>query len=212
MTTPDITSDPRSLAEERLFHLTRLGMRMQCRGGPDHGGWRDGRGGQGRVLALLARNPEISQRELTFLLGLSRQALAELLAKLEQKGLIERSQSDEDRRVVLVSLTEPGHEAAREIGERMNRRSSLLDPLTDEEAGQFADYLDRIIEPLEAQIAERREERHQRWEDNECGHPRGGGRGHRGHPHGPGCENDADHGHGRGRHHHRRWHRGHDLG
>ena len=63
MTTPDTTNNPRALAEERLSHLSSLQMRMQRRGGPGHGPVRDGRGGQGRVLSLLAMNPEISQRE-----------------------------------------------------------------------------------------------------------------------------------------------------
>ncbi len=43
--------------------------------------------GQGRVLALLKMQPEIMQKELGYLLDISTQALAELLNKLEKKGI-----------------------------------------------------------------------------------------------------------------------------
>lgn len=174
-TNTPLSTDPRTLAEERLAHLAMIQTRMQRRGGPDRGPWREGRGGQGRVLALLAMNPEISQRELTFLLGLSRQALAELLAKLEGKGFVERSQSDADRRVVLVKLTDAGREAAQKIDERMQEPSHMLDALTDEEAANLADYLERIITPLEERIAERREQRRRRHAEGPHGDGHHGG-------------------------------------
>ena len=211
MTTPDTTNNPRALAEERLSHLSSLQMRMQRRGGPGHSPVRDGRGGQGRVLALLAMNPEISQRELTYLLRLSRQALAELLTKLEQKGLIERTQSEADRRTMLVTLTDSGREAAQKIDERMQEPSTLLDSLDDDEVARLADYLGRIIGTLETQFEERWQERRQQCEDGTHGHPHGGGRG----GHGRGCRSgDPEYGH---RHHHRGGHHQgghyrHDLG
>ena len=150
MTTPDISSDPRSLAEERLFHLTRLGMRMQRRGGPDHGGWRDGRGGQGRVLALLAGNPEISQRELTYLLRLSRQALAQLLGKLEQRGLIERSQSGADRRMVIVTLTDAGRALSRPLRAISEQLTAIaLSDLADDEKTTLMALLRRVRTTLD---------------------------------------------------------------
>ena len=50
--------------------------------------------GQGRVLAALNQNPQISQKELTQQLGMSKQSLAELLGKLEKSGMIRRTQSE----------------------------------------------------------------------------------------------------------------------
>ena len=52
--------------------------------------------GQGRVLAILAENPEISQKKLSFLLDMRNQSLSELLAKLEKAGLITRVPSEEE--------------------------------------------------------------------------------------------------------------------
>ena len=56
--------------------------------------------GQGRVLGILRMKPELSQRELTYLLNMSKQALAELLFKLEKSGYITREPSEEDKRVM----------------------------------------------------------------------------------------------------------------
>lgn len=203
----DITTDPRTLAEERLAHLARLQMRMQRRGGPERGPWRDGRGGQGRVLALLAKTPEISQRELTFLLGLSRQALAELLSKLEHTGLVERTASDADRRVVLVTLTDAGRDAATKVEEHMKEPSTLLNSLDDEEAARLADYLGRIIETTEAQINERREERRRHRDENPEAPHHGRTRGGRSYGHSP--DDEHRHHHERGRRHGHRHHHGH---
>ena len=66
--------DVRQLAADRLVYLAALQLREQRRG--DTAPWRDARQGQGRVLALLKIKPEITQRELTYLMGLSRQSSA----------------------------------------------------------------------------------------------------------------------------------------
>ena len=44
----------------------------------------DSRRGQGRVLAILKMQPEISQKELLYLLDMRPQSLGELLSKLEK--------------------------------------------------------------------------------------------------------------------------------
>ena len=49
-----------------------------------HGPMADPRRGQGRVLAILKMKPEISQKELSFLLDMTPQSLGEFLSKLEK--------------------------------------------------------------------------------------------------------------------------------
>ena len=71
--------------------------------------------GQGRVLAALKGKPEISQKELTGLLDMSKQSLAELLAKLEKSGFIAREPSEDDKRSVTIRLLEKGKKAAEEM-------------------------------------------------------------------------------------------------
>ena len=102
--------------------------------------------GQGRVLAELNQEPEISQKDLTQRLGMSKQSLAELLGKLEKGGMISRTQSEKDRRSVIVRLLPEGRRAAQELVELPNEIESLFDCLNEEEAARFGEYLTRIID------------------------------------------------------------------
>ncbi len=118
--------------------------------------------GQGRVLAILKMKPEISQKELSFLLDISKQSLAEVLGKLEKNDYIIRKPSQEDRRVQMITLTEKGHQV--NIGQEENQTdyTSVLDCLTPEEQENLEKYLTKILNKIkdefldESDIAERR--------------------------------------------------------
>lgn len=102
--------------------------------------------GQGRVLAALNVEPEISQKDLTQQLGMSKQSLAELLGKLEKSGLIQRTQSEKDKRSVIVRLLPKGREAANELVDFDCNVEPIFDCLDENEREQFVGYLKRIIE------------------------------------------------------------------
>lgn len=104
--------------------------------------------GQGRVLALLKMQPEISQKDLSFLLDMRPQSIGELLAKLEKNGYITRTQSEADRRIVNIKLTEAGEKAT----EQQHGRGELFDCLAEEERETLSVYLDRIIAHMEQQL------------------------------------------------------------
>jgi len=134
--------------------------------------------GQGRILSLLKMKEEISQRELSYLLDMSRQSLAELLAKLENSGYITREASDNDKRMLTISLTETGRKAAEEVGD--TESETPLDCLSEEEQQTFSEYLARIIKSYEKQYPEENfEERRKMMEEFKSG--RGHGRHHRHH-------------------------------
>jgi DNA-binding MarR family transcriptional regulator len=216
------TISSRESAARQLSQLVEMGRylhRLHRRGTAP---WGDPRHGQGRVLAILKLKPEISQRELSYLLDMSKQGLAELLAKLENRGLITREPSPTDRRVMMVRLTADGRDASNELGRRDAVAVSVLADFTDDEAAQLSIYLDRIIGHLSEQIEElepedrrmRREElRHMPEELRDFGEdftrfgpgPRPGHGPGRGHCHGDGepCEGPHTHGgpgmRGRGR-------------
>ncbi len=101
--------------------------------------------GQGRILSILKMKPEISQKELTFLLDISKQSLAELLGKLEKNEYIVRTPSKEDRRVQMITLTEKGSEISVGPEETQVDFSSALDCLTDEELKNLDIYLTKIL-------------------------------------------------------------------
>jgi len=109
--------------------------------------------GQGRVLAILKMKPEISQKELTYLLGMSKQSLAELLSKLEKSGYITREPSEEDKRVVTIKLTDEGQNASMDDNKsEAFDMENILECLNGEELIVFSEYLDRVIKKYEEQF------------------------------------------------------------
>ena len=110
--------------------------------------------GQGRVLSLLKLQPEISQKELSYLLDMRSQSLGELLAKLEKNGYITRAPSEQDRRVMEIKLTDAGKEAADETEKQQEDFGKVLDFLSDEEKHQLSSVLEHIIAELEPKLKE----------------------------------------------------------
>ncbi|MEL7657586.1 MAG: MarR family transcriptional regulator, partial [Bacillota bacterium] len=117
----------------RFMRLQGLLHRYQAQSFMNFGPWGNPQRGQGRVLALLKLKPEISQKELTYLLDMSKQGLAELLNKLEKNEFITRETSEEDRRSVNIKLTEKGAAVAGEMGDMPPELEKLFDVLNDEE-------------------------------------------------------------------------------
>lgn len=178
--------------------------------------------GQGRVLALLKLQPEISQKELSYLLDMRNQSLGELLMKLERSGFITREPSETDRRVMNIKLTEAGAAAANQAEEQQEDNGKLFDCLSEEERIQLIGYLNRLIQELEQRLGvdalgeqERGDFRRGMYPGSPFD-PRGRGRGHRGgfpypgghshgegnghegcgHRHGQANEGPHEHGHG----------------
>jgi len=65
-----------------------------------------------------------------------------LMDKLCSKGLITREHCPDDRRVVYIEITEKGLTLLKEISKHL--KDDLLDNLTDKEAKQLSDLLDKI--------------------------------------------------------------------
>ncbi|CAB1244078.1 MarR family winged helix-turn-helix transcriptional regulator [Clostridium sp. MT-14] len=138
---------------EQFVHLHTLLHRCQMKNFKNFGPWGNPHRGQGRVLSILKMKPEISQKELTYLLDMSRQALAELLSKLEKNGYIERKTSEEDRRSFNIKLTEKGAAAAGKMDDDTSPElDKVFDCLSDEELSNLSEYLKRIIEGLQKQF------------------------------------------------------------
>ena len=68
----------------------------------------DPRQGQGRILSTLRRMNNITQKELGFILHIRPQSLGELLQKLESNGYIKRYRSTDDKRALVIEITEKG--------------------------------------------------------------------------------------------------------
>lgn len=108
-----------------------------------HGG---GTSGKAPIICLIARHGgKISQQELGLHFALKPGSLSEILSKCEAIGLIERSRSTEDRRQLIVELTEEGvRQAELEQAARIKFRSEAFSALTLEEREQLLIMLNKI--------------------------------------------------------------------
>lgn len=121
--------------------------------------------GQGKVLSVLKRKPEISQKELTELLDMSKQSLAELLGKMEKSGYIAREPSEIDKRSVVIKLLPEGQKAVEEMDSNTLEVMHIFDCLEQEELERFSESLTRVIRKCTEYFpGEDFEERSQRME------------------------------------------------
>lgn len=100
--------------------------------------------GQGRVLAILKKKDNISTKNLAIILGISVSALNSLLTKLEKNGYIVKESSMEDKRVLLVKLTEKG----RNFEIKPSVDYTIFDCLDNTQKQEFDKYLNKIINEL----------------------------------------------------------------
>jgi DNA-binding MarR family transcriptional regulator len=136
----------------RMFAILRRGPKLNG-GDMTKGGGRPS--AQNRILVMLLESNGISQRDMTTLLRLRPQSVSETLSKLEAGGLVERRQSDLDKRIFNIFLTEQGRERATELlSDRPDFAADFLSVLTEEEKEQlltilskFTDYEDEICDP-----------------------------------------------------------------
>lgn len=104
---------------------------------------------QGRIIFALWRGDMIPINELAERTQLSMSTLTSMLDRLEESGHIAREPSEEDRRVILIRLTEKN----RSLQDRYLRVSREMTSLfyegfTPEEIDEFEGYLERILENL----------------------------------------------------------------
>ena len=170
-----------------------LHQRLRQTGGP----MGDTSRGRGRILALLKLKDGVATKDMAQILGIRVSSLNETLAKLAEDGLIERTPSEDDKRIMLVTLTDAGREAK---APSENLPDCLFEGFEDADLEAFEAFLDRITKNLENElgadaqklIEEQRAARKAFFEKPERGH------GPHAHDHGPrGRDHDRDRG-GRG--------------
>ena len=130
---------------EKLTRLQWLLHKQQIRGWTRGGPMADTSRGQGRILAVLKMKDGISTKDLSYLLGVRVSSLNEMLSKLEKSGHITREPSEQDKRIMLVKLTDKGRS---EEGPETSDFGGIFACLTDEEQSAFGECLDRIISAL----------------------------------------------------------------
>jgi DNA-binding MarR family transcriptional regulator len=87
-----------------------------------------------QVLAALDTEGPLSMRRLAETLDVSQASATGIVDRMEQRGLIERTRDDEDRRVVRVGLTDQGRTTIGGLAaERLEHLAQILEQLTDDE-------------------------------------------------------------------------------
>ncbi len=112
---------------------------------------------QGRLLNILELSPssgQATQRDLSYILGMSSQAVGILLDQLQARGLVSRSSCAQKGGSPYIALTEKGRDALRQIKESRDDTPDILDCLDEEELEQFGSYLRRIADNAEAKCSD----------------------------------------------------------
>ncbi|XEC95753.1 MarR family winged helix-turn-helix transcriptional regulator [Paenibacillus tarimensis] len=105
---------------------------------------------QGRILFALWQKDNIPIQELAKKTSLGKSTLTRMLDKLEQTGHLSRIFPDDDRRKVLIRLTDENKTMKRAYEDvSMEMTGLYYEGFTDSEVDQFEEYLQRIFRNLE---------------------------------------------------------------
>jgi DNA-binding MarR family transcriptional regulator len=100
------------------------------------------------LMTALAARGELEQNSLALEIGLERTSVAEVVPRLQRRGLLARRRSDDDARVKLVRLTRKGSALLRRMAAKVRRAH---DRTVDRLAGAERDlFLLQLIELVEA--------------------------------------------------------------
>lgn len=101
--------------------------------------------GQSRCLLYLDRNGSINQKDLAEQLSVRPSSVSDILSKLEQKELIQKTPSETDKRITLITLTDKGREEVKRIRkDRAKTHTEMLTDLTETEKENFFIILQKI--------------------------------------------------------------------
>jgi DNA-binding MarR family transcriptional regulator len=104
---------------------------------------------QGRILFVLWNKDGISIQELAKKTSLGKSTLTSMLDRLEQAGFVKRVPSKEDRRAILIKLTEKDRKC-RDLYTKITKEKTELfyKGFTSKEIDEFENYLQRILDNL----------------------------------------------------------------
>jgi DNA-binding MarR family transcriptional regulator len=105
------------------------------------------------VLLTVARNEGLSQAGIVERTGVDRSTLADIVRRLQKKGLLHRRRAREDARAYTVRLTAEGHRILRSAApliQRVNER--ILGGLPPSERDRFISALKTILAGLQSKI------------------------------------------------------------
>lgn len=111
--------------------------------------WREHARGPQRLLILLANKDGLTNTQISEALDIRPSSVSALVARLEDGGIIERRDSDDDKRQALIFLTDSGKALiAKRRSERAETAAAVFNPLSEEEQQQLATLLQKLLDGL----------------------------------------------------------------
>jgi DNA-binding MarR family transcriptional regulator len=102
------------------------------------------------VLVTVSLNEGLSQTGLVERTGIDRSTLADIVRRMQRKGLLQRRRTKEDARAYAVKLTDEGRRVLRTaepLAKRVDER--ILEALPARQRDQFIDELVSIVDTLQ---------------------------------------------------------------
>lgn len=102
---------------------------------------------QGKVLKILYKKGSLSQKEVQEILDVKPGSISEIITKLEKRELVIRVQDPEDKRRVLLELTEKGRQDVEEFSRNyQNSVMKFFEVLDEDERQEFGRILVKLLE------------------------------------------------------------------
>jgi DNA-binding MarR family transcriptional regulator len=99
------------------------------------------------LLSVLATQPDLDQAALAFAVGVDRATTANVVARLEKRGLLRRRPGATDRRVKQMELTTAGHRLLTRIDPHARRaHDRTLEALRPIDRARFVTLLRRLVD------------------------------------------------------------------
>ena len=110
-------------------------------------------GPQGMMMGILSHDGEMKISDLSEKIGLSNSTVSGIIDRLEKQGLVERTRSTEDRRVVYVKVSAEFQQNSKETFCRMEKNfEDILKKATPGEIDAIIKGLDTLEQLIDKQI------------------------------------------------------------
>jgi len=113
-------------------------------------------GPQGMLVGILSQHGKMKISELSEKMGFSNSTISGIVDRLEKQGLVTRTRSEEDRRVVYVQITADLQENVKERFDQFEKKiADIMNETTQEEIDRIFEGLNLLKELMEREHKKR---------------------------------------------------------
>jgi len=103
------------------------------------------------MIRLFLTDQEWTVSELSKILPMDNPAISRVVSKLVSKGILERRRPREDRRIVLLKLTEDGVSLGLELHDKLHRyEAKLVEGIPDEDIRALRSTIKKVMQNHDA--------------------------------------------------------------